>query len=387
MYAKFTKNRLNCENMKHIDISTLDELKEALYYDEVRNFIFRKLDFMPVEAMASKAVFKDCIFMGCYLSQDLYEKVQKDNLVISNLSATFRLPKRLYTARDLYEGYVQGKPETFANTYDQRIYRHYISAGKEINSDSNIKEAMIRVLHDHSITDFLHDFIDSFDEKKIVGVMGGHGIERTAPSYMEIVRFSKVLTEKGYLLISGGGPGAMEATHLGAWMAGRSEAETVDAVTMVSKAPSFRDEYWLDVAFQVMEKYPQENGYVSLGIPTFLYGHEPATPFATHIAKYFENSIREDKILTIAKGGIVYTPGSAGTMQEIFQDANQNHYQSFGYASPMVFLGRKFWTEEMPVIPLFEAMIANGRYKNLIISLVDGSDEAVEAILDFTGKA
>ncbi len=370
--------------MKHIDISTLDELKEALYHTEVKNFIFRRLDFMPVIERAEKSVFKDCIFMGCYMTPALTEKVQKDNLVISSLSATFRLPRHLYTAKGLYDTYKIGKPETFATTYDQRIYRHYISAGKEINSDSDIKESLARVLHDHSISDFLHDFLEQFDERKVVGVMGGHGISRDGHSYTEIVKFSKALTEKGYLMVSGGGPGAMEATHLGAWMAGRTMEETMDAIAMVSKAPSFKDEYWLDVAFQVIEKYPQDKGHVSLGIPTFLYGHEPAAAFATHIAKYFDNSVREDKILTISKGGIIYTPGSAGTMQEIFQDANQNHYMSFGYASPMVFMGRKYWTEEMPVIPLFEAMLANGRYKNLIISLVEDGEEAVESILNFT---
>lgn len=369
--------------MKHIDISTIDELKEALYYDEVKNFIFRKLDFMPVIHKAEKVKFRNCIFMGCYMPTSLLERIQKHNLVISSLSATFRLPSHLYSTKELYDVYKIGKPETFKDTYDQRIYRHYISAGKEINCDSDIKESMIRVLHDHSITDFLNDFIADYDEKKLVGVMGGHGIERTAPSYLEVAKFSKTLTEKGYLMVSGGGPGAMEATHLGAWMAGRSEEELMDALAIVSEAPAFKDEMWLDVAMRAMEKYPQENGYVSLGIPTFLYGHEPATPFATHIAKYFDNSIREDKILTITKGGIIYTPGSAGTMQEIFQDANQNHYMSYGISSPMVFMGKKYWTEEMPVIPLFNAMIANGRYKNLLISLVEDSQEAVDAILEF----
>ena len=67
----------------------------------------------------------------------------------------------------------------------------------------------------------------------------------------------------------------------------------------------------------------QQTKYVSLGIPTWLYGHEPSTPFATHIAKYFVNSVREDTILTVAYGGIIFTPGSAGTLQEIFQEAVQ----------------------------------------------------------------
>jgi predicted Rossmann-fold nucleotide-binding protein len=65
------------------------------------------------------------------------------------------------------------------------------------------------------------------------------------------------------------------------------------------------------------------------------------TPFATHIAKYFANSVREEGLLAIAKGGVIFTPGSAGTMQEIFQDLAQNHYQSFGVSSPMVFMDKK----------------------------------------------
>jgi predicted Rossmann-fold nucleotide-binding protein len=165
-------------------------------------------------------------------------------------------------------------------------------------------------------------------------------------------------------------------------MAGRTEAETDDALAILKKAPSFKAKLWLDTALQVMEKYPQEQT-VSLGVPTWLYGHEPATPFATHIAKFFDNSIREDSILTIAKGGIIYSPGSAGTMQEIFQEAVQNHYLSFGYASPMIFLNRKYWTEEMPVYRLMEHLVKTGKYKNLLMSLTDSTDEIVKTILEF----
>ena len=99
--------------------------------------------------------------------------------------------------------------------------------------------------------------------------------------------------------------------------------------------------------------------------------------------KYFDNSIREDSILTIAKGGIVYAPGSAGTMQEIFQEAVQNHYLSFGYASPMIFMNRQYWTEEMPVYRLMEHLIEKGKYKNLLTSLTDSTEEIVSTILNF----
>ena len=90
----------------------------------------------------------------------------------------------------------------------------------------------------------------------------------------------------------------------------------------------------------------------SLGIPTWLYGHEPPNAFATAIAKYFANSVREDGLLAIAKAGVIYSPGSAGTIQEIFQDACQNHYITQGVASPMVFLGSAYWTVEKTGVPI-----------------------------------
>ena len=174
----------------------------------------------------------------------------------------------------------------------------------------------------------------------------------------------------------------MEATHLGAWMAGRTMEEVDQAISILSEAPSFEDALWLDTAMRVRANYPV-NGFASLGVPTWLYGHEPATPFATHIAKYFDNSTREDIILTIAKGGVIYSPGSAGTMQEIFQDAVQNHYLSFGYASPMIFLGVDFWMDEMPVYRLMQHLVEKGKYKNLLLSLTDDLDQVVSTISAF----
>lgn len=176
----------------------------------------------------------------------------------------------------------------------------------------------------------------------------------------------------------------MEATHLGAWMAGRSDNELSEAFSMLADAPCFSDASWLDSAMHVRESFPQTRGYESVGIPTWLYGHEPSTPLATRIAKYFDNSIREDGILTIAKGGIIFSPGSAGTLQEIFQDAVQNHYLSFGFASPMVFMDKEYWQSEVPVYPLIQDLVSKGRYKNLILAISDDCDEIVEEIMRFT---
>lgn len=93
-------------------------------------------------------------------------------------------------------------------------------------------------------------------------------------------------------------------------------------------------------------------------MPTWFYGHEPSTPFATHIAKYFSNSLREDGLLAIAVDGIVFAPGRAGTLQEVFQDACQNYYRKFSDRfAPMAFLDReRCWTERFPVGPMLETL-------------------------------
>ena len=287
--------------------------------------------------------------------------------------------RSLYNAADLYRGYNYTDEQTFSTCYDSKVYQHYIANGKQAKK---VEESLARTLHDHGIHMAMDEFFKNHDARLCLGIMGGHALLRTDSSYRDIVFLSKRLTEKGFFMLSGGGPGAMEATHLGAWMAGNTTVETNDALSMLSVAPSFKDNRWLASAFQVMEKYPQSE-YVSLGIPTWLYGHEPSTPFATHIAKFFENSIREDSILTLAFGGIVYTPGSAGTMQEIFQDAVQNHYLSFGFSSPMVFMGKKFWTEEMPVYPLLQSLMQSGKYKNLRLSITDSLDEIINVLVQF----
>ena len=174
----------------------------------------------------------------------------------------------------------------------------------------------------------------------------------------------------------------MEATHLGAWMAGRKDEEVDEALKILASAPNYKSPGWLATAFEIISQYPQSQ-YKSLSIPTWYYGHEPPTIFATHIAKFFNNSIREDTILTEAYGGLIYMPGSAGTLQEVFQEAVQDHYVSLGYASPMVFVGRKYWTETVPVWPFIQYMMDTGQYKNLVLDLCDTIDEIVQSIMDF----
>ena len=86
-------------------------------------------------------------------------------------------------------------------------------------------------------------------------------------------------------------------------------------------------------------------GGPSVGIPTWFYGHEPPNAFASHIAKYFANATREDGLLARSTAGVVFLPGAAGTVQEIFDNATPNYYESRGEPTPMVLVDRVHWTE------------------------------------------
>lgn len=307
--------------------------------------------------MVNETDFNEMKIIGDYLSSVPY-----------NVSR-----KTLYDATELYQGFDFKHDDTFSQCYDSKVYQHYLHKGKRT---AEAQEALARALHDHHIGVALNKFLAEYEKHRIVGIMGGHALLRTDRMFREIVFISKQLTEMGYLMISGGGPGAMEATHLGAWLAGKKEEDVETALQILAIAPSFKDNHWLSSAFLTKEKFPQ-TVYESLGIPTWLYGHEPATPFATHIAKLFENSIREDSLLTYAYGGIIYTPGSAGTIQEIFQEAVQNHYLSFGFSSPMIFMGTQYWTEELPIYPLLQHLVNKGKYKNLNLKVSDDSTDII----------
>ena len=291
-------------------------------------------------------------------------------------------PQQLYDAAKLYDGVDFSNPQTFAQCYDQKVYHHFLEQGKVTDSPL---ESLARNLHDFCIVQSMKRFLAQYPKYKVVAVMGGNAMRRDAAAYEKVARISKRLTEEGSLMVSGGGSGAMEATGFGAWMAGRSEEEFCHALSRLAAVPTQYDQQYLQVAFDVMRDYPQTT-YRNLSIPTWLYGHEWTSPFSTHIAKLFENSVREDTLLTIAYGGIIYAPGRAGTIQEVFQEAVQNHYLTFGVASPMVFLDSEFWTQTTPFYTLLVDLLHKGIYKNLLLSLTDDVDEAVKTITDFQQK-
>ncbi|MFK8162468.1 MAG: LOG family protein [Lewinella sp.] len=316
------------------------------------------------------------LFVGCKMALETELSLRQRGANLLNTSE--RLPYRplrrnLYTWRELMEGY----SEEVDNSTDIKIYQHF-EQGKRC---PNINEALWQRLHDFSIDEGLRRLLDfnadGLPRRKTVGFMGGHGTGRDTEDYRTSLRTAKKLAEAGYFVVSGGGPGIMEAANLGAYLAGVSEEELTWVFHTLSKAPTYRDPGFQAAAYAILDRFP--DGTESLAIPTWFYGHEPSNLFATYIAKYFSNSIREDTLLAIALYGIVYAPGSAGTTQEIFMDATQNHYVTFGYVSPMVFLGKKRYTEDTDLYALITQLSEGKAYADYL-HLTDGPAEVVTFI-------
>lgn len=342
----------------------------------LKNATIQNVDLSSLEVNWNTIDIENAVFLGCKLStNDQIEILRNGGIIFPETKGLSFNPYRshLYTWQELYKDSDSGK------STDLEIYEHFSNT----KYAPSMMESLYQSMHDHSIDDALRDYLnpDKAGNYKIkaVGIMGGHGTLRTDEYYTKVAQTAQLLSQKEYLVMSGGGPGTMEAANLGAYMGNYSERELLDAISIMAASPYFTSDGFHDKAMSVLKKYP--NGKDSLAIPTWFYGHEPSNVFASHIAKYFSNSIREDTLLAIAIHGILFAPGSAGTTQEIFMDAAQNHYTTFDYVSPMIFMGKKRYTEDTNLFATIQ-QLAEGKEYGEMLRLVDDPKEALEAFMD-----
>ncbi len=275
--------------------------------------------------------------------------------------------EKLYTSDELLLGLDRNDPASFTSTWDFKQFIRFKVAGGA--TPKTLKDRLWQATHDAEIAQALADYLDRNPTPRLVGIMGGHSLRRTDEAYREVAEISRVLTREGFLIVTGGGPGAMEAGHFGAYFASSSEGAFRAGLTALRTHPklpdctglldseghlnskkkaavtgSFR---WLMAAITARCKADGTPGK-SLAIPTWRYGEEPTTPFATSYAKYFQNSIREETLVSEGRAGILFAEGGGGTLREVFQAVESNYYarRSSDFI-PMVFVNSaRYWTSD-----------------------------------------
>jgi predicted Rossmann-fold nucleotide-binding protein len=299
------------------------------------------------------------VFLGCKMTDALARHAATHGCLIvpefPNLPFNAFSPG-LYSPDELYDHYdPKDSVASYEQCLDRKIYVSYIDTATKKPRPADVDVAIARRIHDASIAEALDDLLDLARRKRCVAIMGGHDFPRDQPLYRTIAQLCLDLTSEGYFIVTGGGPGLMEAANLGAYCTGFTEPSVkLDAALEgIRKAPRYDHKDWLSTGYTAWKGLgtPDKPGQSrSLGIPTWFYGHEPPNVFATDIAKYFENSVREEGLLAIALAGVVFAQGNAGTVQELFQDACQNYYATYDDTrSPMVLFDTSYWSPSTPL--------------------------------------
>ncbi|MEI2766154.1 MAG: TIGR00730 family Rossman fold protein [Dermatophilaceae bacterium] len=174
-----------------------------------------------------------------------------------------------------------------------------------------------RLLDHHQGADWLHtdpwrvmriqsEFVEGFGALAELGpavsVFGSARLRKADPSYGMAVQLGRALASAGYAVITGGGPGIMEAANKGAFKAGGTSV-------------GLRIELPFEAGM---------NDYVDLGV-NFRYFFARKTMFV----KYAH--------------GFVVLPGGLGTLDELFEAltlAQTGKVTSF----PVVLMGRDYWS-------------------------------------------
>jgi len=198
----------------------------------------------------------------------------------------------------------------------------------------------------------MSEFVQGFETMSKIGpCVSVFGSARTKPDnkyYKQAEEIGYLLTQSGYGVISGGGPGIMEAANKGA---SRGEGKSVGLN--------------IELPFE-----QSSNPYID---------NDKLINF-----DYF--FVRKVMFVKYAQGFIVL-PGGVGTLDELFEAITLIQTQKIG-KFPIVLLGKTYW--EGLLVWIKEVMLAKEKNISIedldLINVVDTPVEAVEIINDFYKK-
>ena len=189
------------------------------------------------------------------------------------------------------------------------------------------------------------EFIDGFqflaDFKKTVTFFGSARFEEGYQWYEEARTLGKLLGQAGYGVVTGGGPGIMEAGNRGA-IEGNGES----------------------VGLNIKLPYEQRtNPYVKKGVG-FHY--------------FFVRKV----MLSYSAQAYVYFPGGFGTLDEFFEMITLIQTKKIPLKIPVVLVGKEFWQPVVEWIDgqMFQKFKAIDDVDRQLYTLVDTAQEAFEII-------
>ena len=193
------------------------------------------------------------------------------------------------------------------------------------------------------------EFIDTFETmakyKDLVPIFGSARLKPDSPAYQDCVRLGELLADAGYGVLSGGGPGIMEAANKGAW---------------------------------------QRKG-VSVGLNIKLPMEQHENLYQTESLEFRYFFIRKVCFMKYSVAVVAY-PGGFGTLDEISEALTLVQTNKVNRV-PVVFVGKAFWS---PLIAWFkntlleQGMISAGDMD--LFYLADNADEACEYIKAWHAK-
>ena len=228
------------------------------------------------------------------------------------------------------------------NTDEKKIRRAF----KEKNWNA------IKTSDSWQIFKIMSEFVQGFETMSKIGpCVSVFGSARTKPDnkyYKQAEEIGYLLTQSGYGVISGGGPGIMEAANKGA---SRGEGKSVGLN--------------IELPFE-----QSSNPYID---------NDKLINF-----DYF--FVRKVMFVKYAQGFIVL-PGGVGTLDELFEAITLIQTQKIG-KFPIVLVGKTYW--EGLLVWIKEVMLAKEQNISIedldLINVVDTPVEAVDIINDFYKK-